>query len=61
MTRQRIDRLLVERGLADSRTKAQAQIMAGLAQPGEDESLLQALVEALDEVVDDERGGHERR
>jgi len=29
MRRQRIDRLLVERGLADSRTKAQAQIMAG--------------------------------
>lgn len=30
MTRERIDKLLVERGLADSRTKAQAMIMAGV-------------------------------
>jgi 23S rRNA (cytidine1920-2'-O)/16S rRNA (cytidine1409-2'-O)-methyltransferase len=29
MSRERIDRLLVERGLADSRTKAQALVMAG--------------------------------
>lgn len=29
MKRERIDRLLVERGLADSRTKAQAMVMAG--------------------------------
>src|SRR5882762_9539133 len=29
MKRERIDKLLVERGLADSRTKAQALIMAG--------------------------------
>jgi 23S rRNA (cytidine1920-2'-O)/16S rRNA (cytidine1409-2'-O)-methyltransferase len=28
--RERIDKLLVERGLADSRTKAQAMIMAGV-------------------------------
>ncbi len=30
MKRERIDKLLVERGLADSRTKAQAMIMAGV-------------------------------
>ncbi|HEU4933012.1 MAG TPA: TlyA family RNA methyltransferase [Pyrinomonadaceae bacterium] len=30
MTRERIDKLLVERGLADSRTKAQAMVMAGI-------------------------------
>ena len=30
MTRERIDKLLVERGLADSRTKAQAMVMAGV-------------------------------
>lgn len=30
MKRERIDKLLVERGLADSRTKAQAMVMAGL-------------------------------
>ncbi|MDQ5845400.1 MAG: S4 domain-containing protein, partial [Acidobacteriota bacterium] len=30
MKRERIDKLLVERGLADSRTKAQAMIMAGI-------------------------------
>lgn len=30
MKRERIDRLLVERGLADSRTKAQALVMAGV-------------------------------
>ena len=30
MTRERIDKLLVERGLADSRTKAQALVMAGV-------------------------------
>jgi 23S rRNA (cytidine1920-2'-O)/16S rRNA (cytidine1409-2'-O)-methyltransferase len=29
MPRERIDKLLVERGLADSRTKAQALVMAG--------------------------------
>src|SRR5882724_170845 len=29
MKRERIDKLLVERGLADSRTKAQAMVMAG--------------------------------
>jgi 23S rRNA (cytidine1920-2'-O)/16S rRNA (cytidine1409-2'-O)-methyltransferase len=28
--RERIDKLLVERGLADSRTKAQAMVMAGI-------------------------------
>src|SRR5436853_1193484 len=31
MERERIDKLLVERGLAPSRTKAQAMIMAGAA------------------------------
>lgn len=30
MKRERIDKLLVERGLADSRTKAQAMVMAGI-------------------------------
>jgi 23S rRNA (cytidine1920-2'-O)/16S rRNA (cytidine1409-2'-O)-methyltransferase len=30
VTRERIDKLLVERGLADSRTKAQAMVMAGV-------------------------------
>ena len=30
MRRERIDKLLVERGLAESRTKAQAMVMAGL-------------------------------
>ena len=30
MTRERIDKLLVERGLAESRTKAQAMVMAGV-------------------------------
>ncbi|HEX3251912.1 MAG TPA: TlyA family RNA methyltransferase [Pyrinomonadaceae bacterium] len=30
MKRQRIDKLLVERGLADSRTRAQAMVMAGI-------------------------------
>ncbi|HEY0724570.1 MAG TPA: TlyA family RNA methyltransferase, partial [Pyrinomonadaceae bacterium] len=30
MKRERIDKLLVERGLADSRTKAQAMVMAGV-------------------------------
>lgn len=30
MTKERIDKLLVERGLADSRTRAQAMVMAGL-------------------------------
>ena len=30
MTRERIDKLLVERGLAESRTKAQAMVMAGI-------------------------------
>lgn len=30
MNRERIDKLLVERGLADSRTKAQAMVMAGI-------------------------------
>ena len=30
MTRERIDKLLVDRGLAESRTKAQAMIMAGI-------------------------------
>ena len=30
MARERIDKLLVERGLADSRTKAQAMVMAGI-------------------------------
>ena len=29
MQRERIDKLLVDRGLADSRTKAQALVMAG--------------------------------
>ena len=30
MTKERIDKLIVERGLADSRTRAQAMVMAGL-------------------------------
>jgi len=30
MGRERIDRILVARGLADSRTKAQALVMAGV-------------------------------
>src|SRR6478672_1431845 len=30
MSRERIDKVLVERGLADSRTKAQALVMAGV-------------------------------
>ena len=30
MKRERVDKLLVERGLAESRTKAQALVMAGL-------------------------------
>ena len=30
MKRERIDKLLVERGLAESRTKAQAMVMAGV-------------------------------
>jgi hypothetical protein len=30
--------------------------LAGLAEPGEDVAFLQALVESLDEVVDDQRG-----
>jgi 23S rRNA (cytidine1920-2'-O)/16S rRNA (cytidine1409-2'-O)-methyltransferase len=35
MRRERIDRLLVERGLAQSRTKAQAMVMAGVVLVGE--------------------------
>ena len=35
MKRERIDRLLVERGLASSRTKAQALVMAGVVLVGE--------------------------
>jgi len=35
MTRERIDKLLVERGLAESRTKAQAMVMAGVVLVGE--------------------------
>ena len=35
MKRQRIDKLLVERGLAPSRTRAQAMVMAGLVLVGE--------------------------
>ncbi|HET6978247.1 MAG TPA: TlyA family RNA methyltransferase [Pyrinomonadaceae bacterium] len=35
MKRERIDKLLVERGLADSRTKAQAMVMAGIVLVGE--------------------------
>jgi 23S rRNA (cytidine1920-2'-O)/16S rRNA (cytidine1409-2'-O)-methyltransferase len=35
MNRERIDRLLVERGLASSRTKAQALVMAGVVLVGE--------------------------
>ena len=35
MKRERIDRLLVERGLAQSRTKAQAMVMAGVVLVGE--------------------------
>ena len=34
MSRERIDKLLVERGLAESRTKAQAMIMAGMVLVG---------------------------
>ncbi|HKN82778.1 MAG TPA: S4 domain-containing protein, partial [Pyrinomonadaceae bacterium] len=34
MKRERIDKLLVERGLAESRTKAQAMIMAGVVLVG---------------------------
>ena len=30
MSRERVDKVLVERGLADSRTKAQALVMAGV-------------------------------
>lgn len=35
MIKERIDKLLVERGLADSRTKAQALVMAGVVLAGE--------------------------
>src|SRR5215470_7729102 len=35
MTKQRVDQLLVERGLAESRTRAQALVMAGLVWSGE--------------------------
>src|SRR5215213_483533 len=35
MKRERIDKLLVERGLAQSRTKAQAMVMAGVVLVGE--------------------------
>src|SRR5215212_7483476 len=35
MRRERIDKLLVERGLASSRTKAQALVMAGVVLVGE--------------------------
>jgi 23S rRNA (cytidine1920-2'-O)/16S rRNA (cytidine1409-2'-O)-methyltransferase len=35
MTKKRADQLLVERGLAESRTRAQALIMAGLVMSGE--------------------------
>ena len=35
MKRERIDKLLVERGLAESRTKAQAMVMAGVVLVGE--------------------------
>ena len=35
MAKQRIDQLLVERGLAESRSRAQALIMAGLVFAGE--------------------------
>ena len=36
--RQRLDQLLVERGLADSRTRGQALILAGHVRVGEGES-----------------------
>ena len=54
MNRERIDKVLVDRGLVDSRTRAQALVMAGLVLVIKAHGLgLQVAVEHLAQVVDD--------
>lgn len=55
MTKQRLDLLLVARGLAESRTKAQALIMAGLVYHGE-QKLDKAGAEFADDIELNVRG-----
>lgn len=55
MTRIRLDQLLVERGLAESRTRAQALVMAGLVYAG-DRKLEKAGQAVADDAVIDVRG-----
>lgn len=49
--KQRVDQLLVERGLAESRTRAQAQIMAGLVYVGDQRILKPGETIALDAAL----------
>jgi 23S rRNA (cytidine1920-2'-O)/16S rRNA (cytidine1409-2'-O)-methyltransferase len=51
MARQRVDQLLVERGLAESRTRAQALIMAGLVYLGDQPIVKAGTLVALDAAL----------
>ena len=55
MAKKRVDQLLVERGLAESRTKAQAYIMAGNVYSGE-QKILKSGQQVKEDIILDVRG-----
>jgi len=55
MAKQRLDQMLVDRGLAESRTRAQALILAGLVYSGE-RKLEKAGLQVADDIALDVRG-----